>query len=187
MRKLTAARLLTAAALAVGGFAAAAPAQAAPAQAAPAHVQPADSQTVSAYVTSYGYNDDGNGHYGTAQIAYPQIHQQATEGSGAYNDPSTFATDQNEFAPGTIIYVPHLQKYFIMEDGCTECSQDWQNGKYHVDLWMGPASSQPEPALDDCEASITRDSAEIIANPDSGLPVDTTPMFSNGQCTAVTH
>jgi 3D (Asp-Asp-Asp) domain-containing protein len=148
----------------------------------------ADSQTVNVNVTSYGYNDndDGNGHFGTAVIAYPQIHSQATEDLGTYDQPTTFATDPGEFAPGTRIYVPYLQKYFIMEDGCAECSSDWQNGVYHVDLWMGPASSQPEPALDDCEGSITQ-SSDIIVNPDPGLPVDTTPMFSNGQCTVVQH
>jgi hypothetical protein len=155
----------------------------------PAHAAVADSQSVSVNVTSYGYNDndDGSGHYGTAKISYPQIHSQATEGSGTYDDPSTFATDQNEFAPGTIIYVPHLQKYFIMEDGCVECTADWQNGTYHVDLWMGPASSQPEPALDNCEALVTRNGVNIVVSPDNSLPVDTTPMFSDGQCTAVLH
>ncbi|MEY9964427.1 hypothetical protein ABIA33_002469 [Streptacidiphilus sp. MAP12-16] len=51
---------------------------------------------------------------------------------------------------------------------------------------MRPASSQPEPALDNCEGSITQ-SSDIIVNPDPGLPVDTTPMFSNGQCTVVQH
>jgi hypothetical protein len=148
----------------------------------------ADPQTINVLVTSYGYNDndDGNGHYGTAVIAYPQIHSQATEDLGTYDQPVTFATDQNEFAPGTVIYVPHVQKYFIMEDGCVECSSDWQDGNHHVDLWMGPASMQPEPALDDCEASITGN-FDIVVNPDSGLPVDTNPMFSGGQCTVHTY
>ena len=147
-----------------------------------------ESQTLNVNVTSYGYNDndDGNGNYGTAQIAYPQIHSEATEDTGTYDHPATFATDPGEFAPGTRIYVPYLQKYFIMEDGCAECSSDWQNGVHHVDLWMGPASMQPEPALDDCEGSITQ-SSDITVDPDPGLPVDTTPMFSDGQCTVVHH
>ncbi|WP_225728262.1 MULTISPECIES: hypothetical protein [unclassified Nocardia] len=148
----------------------------------------ADPQTINSYVTSYGYNDndDGNGHYGTAVISYPQIHQQATEDLGTYDRPSTFATDKDEFAPGTIIYVANVRKYFIMEDGCVECSGDWKQHKYRVDLWMGPASMQPEPALDNCEASITGN-FDIIVNPDPGLPVDTNPMFSDGQCTVHTY
>ncbi|MEY9859635.1 hypothetical protein ABH935_005268 [Catenulispora sp. GAS73] len=149
----------------------------------------ADPQTINVNITSYGYNDndDGNGHYGTAQIAYPQIHSIATEDLGTYSQPVTFATDQNEFAPGTIIYVPHLEKYFIMEDGCVECTSDWNNGIYHVDLWMGPNDAmQPEPALDDCEGSITG-AFDIIVNPDANQPVDTNPMFSNGSCTVDTY
>ncbi|MER6305473.1 hypothetical protein [Streptomyces sp. NPDC001657] len=151
-------------------------------------MRPSDSQNINVHVTSYGYNDndDGNGQYGTAQIAYPQIHNEATEDLGTYDHPATFATDPGEFAPGTRIYVPYLQKYFLMEDGCAACSSDWSNGVYHVDLWMGPASTQPEPTLGNCEGSVTQDSG-IIVNPDPGLPVDTTPMFSDGQCTVVHH
>jgi len=74
-----------------------------------------------------------------------------------------------------------------MEDGCVECTADWNNGVGHIGLWMGPNDSlQPEPALDDCEASITGN-FDVVVNPDSGLPVDTTPMFSDGQCTVHTH
>ncbi|HEV2374172.1 MAG TPA: hypothetical protein VGS19_18700 [Streptosporangiaceae bacterium] len=157
--------------------------------ASPASPAFADTQTINVLVTSYGYNDndDGMGHFGTAQIAYPQIHTIATEDLGTYSQPVTFATDANEFAPGTIIYVPHLEKYFIMEDGCAECTTDWSNGTYHVDLWMGPDDGlQPEPALADCEASITGN-FDIIVDPDPSLPVDTTPMFVDGRCTVNTY
>jgi hypothetical protein len=142
------------------------------------------------YITSYGYNDndDGNGHFGTAVIAYPDsLHSIATEGSGTYTDPVTFATDSREIAPHTIIYVPHLRKYFIMEDGCAECTTDWNSGRWHVDLFMGPNSAlQPEPALDNCEASITGNFTITIA-PGAGYPVDTQKMFQNGQCTVHTY
>ena len=145
-------------------------------------------QQMTVNLTSYGFNDndDGSGHYGTATIAYPQIHNQAHEGSGAFDDPITFATDANELAPGTIVYVPYLQKYFIMEDGCVECTDDWRRGVRHIDLWMGPASLQPEPALDDCEGDVTRTDT-IFANAGAGYPVDTTPMFSSGRCTVRLH
>src|SRR5579859_7095294 len=87
----------------------------------------AHADTINLLTTSYGYNDndDGMGHYGTAVISYPQIHSLATEDLGTYDQPVTFATDAGEFAPGTIVYVPFLQKYFIMEDGCVECTADW--------------------------------------------------------------
>lgn len=143
------------------------------------------------YFTSYGYNDndDGNGHYGTAVIAYPDKHHPiATEGKGTYSDPITFATDPREIPPHTMIYVPYLQKYFFMEDGCAECSDDWDNGhKWRTDLFMGPNNAmQPEPALANCESKITRNSVMYI-NAGPGYPVDVTPLFFNGLCTAHLH
>src|SRR4051794_27168565 len=97
---------------------------------------------VTVRVTSFGFNDndDGNGHYGSAVIAYPSVHSQATESSSRFDDPITFASDAGGFAPGTRIYLPYLQKYFVMEDGCVACSEDSANGIAHVDLWMGPSS-----------------------------------------------
>ncbi|MEK7116075.1 MAG: hypothetical protein AAB879_01630 [Patescibacteria group bacterium] len=145
----------------------------------------------STYFTSYGYNDndDGFGHYGTAAIAYPDSrHPIATEGLGTYTDPITFATDPREIPPHTMIYVPYLQKYFVMDDGCVECTRDWNNGKkWRTDLFMGGNKArQPEPALANCEASITRNDIMYL-NAGSGYPVDMTPLFSGGVCTARLH
>jgi hypothetical protein len=145
----------------------------------------------STYFTSYGYNDndDGNGHYGTATIAYPNSHHSiATEGTGTYSDPITFATDPREIAPGTIIYVPYLQKYFQMEDGCAECTTDWNNGqKWRTDLFMGGNTSlQPEPALSNCEDFVTRNDIMYI-NAGPGYTVDTTPLFSSTSHTCTAH
>jgi hypothetical protein len=142
----------------------------------------APSRAVAMYVTSYGYDDNSPP---STQIAYPVIHSQATEGAGTYDDPTTFATDRTELAPGTLIYVPHLRKYFVMEDDCAECDTDWeQQRKYHVDLWQGPQQASPQPALSDCEAMVTRESAPVVVNPPSTLAVDRTPLFVNGRCTA---
>jgi hypothetical protein len=143
------------------------------------------------YFTSYGYNDndDGNGHFGTAVIAYPDSHHAiATEGKGTYADPITFATDPREIPPHTMIYVPYLQKYFFMEDGCSECSSDWNNGHaWRTDLFMGGNTAlQPEPALGNCESRITRNSAMYI-NAGPGFPVDGRPLFANGVCSARMH
>ncbi|TAL19645.1 hypothetical protein EPN90_02895 [Patescibacteria group bacterium] len=145
----------------------------------------------STYFTSYGYNDndDGQGHFGTAAIAYPDsFHPVATEGLGTYTDPITFATDQREIPVHTIIYVPFLQKYFRMDDACGACTNDWNNGqKWRTDLFMGGNSAlQPEPALANCEAYITRKDIMYI-NAGPGYTVDTTPLFSNGVCTARLH
>jgi len=70
-----------------------------------------------------------------------------------------------------------------MEDGCVQCEQDFSNGKKHVDLWTGGSGSSGN-ALIQCEDSLTRDRAQIIVNPASNQPVDTTPLFDDrsGAC-----
>src|SRR5205814_4928603 len=88
--------------------------------------------TIDHLVTFYGWPDNdpaGNG------IAYPKIHSGAS-GTGTYADPITFATDPKEWAPGTILYVPYLKRYVIMEDSCGQCITDWKSGKYHIDVWL---------------------------------------------------
>ncbi|WP_394840866.1 hypothetical protein LZC95_27795 [Pendulispora brunnea] len=108
-----------------------------------------------------------------ANIAYPKIHGKAG-GTGTFSDPVTFASNKDEFAPGSKVYYPFLKKYFIMEDDCTRCDTDWSNGKkWHIDLWAGNST---DPAIGDCERSLTR-SGEVILNPPSNEPVDTTPIF----------
>jgi 3D (Asp-Asp-Asp) domain-containing protein len=158
-------------------------------------------KNVQVATTSFGFpdNDDGSGHYGTAVIAfpksdgYPTIHNQATEGTGTYNDPITFAAyigdtegDNATFPPGTRIYVPFLHKYFILEDQCAGCNNVKNGNAYHIDLWLGPSqpgANDTEQSIVSCEGQITHDSVTIIMNPTTTHPVDTTPIYKNGQCT----
>ncbi len=126
-------------------------------------------------VTLYGWPDNSPP---GGDIAYPQIHQSAG-GTGTYDDPITFATDQNELAPGTRVYYPYLKRYFIMEDGCAACSQDWQNGKRHIDLWVGGEGGDDN-AVINCEDSLTQDSGDVIVDPDPNQPVDSGPLFNSG-------
>src|SRR5205085_874199 len=77
-------------------------------------------QTITMTVTGYGWPD--NSPSGTA-IAYPQVQQEAG-GTGTYADPITFATDPNELAVGTVIYVRHVKRYFINQDFCGQCATD---------------------------------------------------------------
>ncbi len=160
------------------------------------------------YITWYGFNDNScqiESEHNCNTIAYPKsdgypvLHDIATEGTGTYSDPSTFATAADdsgknaEFAPGTIIYVPEVRKYFIMEDQCYECGQEWSAQKsYHVDLWMGPSYGSNNDSLMSCEDQLTLGEAyhgtgQIVINPPSNLAVDTTPLFTNDQCTAKTY
>jgi hypothetical protein len=132
-----------------------------------------------ANLTFYGFddNDDGRGHYGTAVIAYPKLHDVATEDLGTFERPATFATEKHYLAPGSVIYVPRLRKYWIMEDGCVECSDDWKKGIKHIDLYIGGHKLGGK-ALIDREEELTLDGPElIILDPPSHLPVDQTPLF----------
>lgn len=47
-------------------------------------------------------------------IAYPTPTRSEAGGLGTYEDPITYAGDKKATAPGTILYVPMLKKYFIM-------------------------------------------------------------------------
>jgi hypothetical protein len=65
-----------------------------------------------------------------------------------------------------------------MEDGCVECSQDWQNGKRHIDLWVGGEGGDAN-AVINCEDSLTQDAGDVIIDPDPGQPVDAGSIFNS--------
>jgi hypothetical protein len=140
------------------------------------HPTGSSGRTIDMKVTFYGwYDNDPPG----ADIAYPTRHKQAG-GSGTYNDPISFASVSSEFAPGTIVYIPYLQKYAEMEDLCGQCSTDWQEGEYHIDVWTNYSESNGLPSKDALiarEDSLTRDSTEVIVDPSPNLPVNSTPLF----------
>jgi 3D (Asp-Asp-Asp) domain-containing protein len=139
------------------------------------------------YVTFYGFddNDDGKGHYGNAVISNPILHKIATEDLGTYRRPSTFATDYRVFKAGTLIYIPKIHKYYLMEDTCVDCTHDILKGKKHVDLYMGGNLKLGGKPLIDCENKHTTDEKftdAIIVNPDDKWPVDPKPLFQDGKC-----
>src|SRR3989442_13251907 len=82
----------------------------------------AASKTQQTFLTFYGWWDNTPP---GGDIAYPQIHSTAG-GKGTYADPITFATSSDEPKPGTQVWVPRVEEYFLMEDGCDECSEDWK-------------------------------------------------------------
>ncbi len=138
-------------------------------------------------ITFYGWTD--NSPPGT-DIAYqhkyfPTSIHDAAGGTGTYSDPISLATDPNEFSIGTRIYVPYLQKYFIMEDLCGGCRDNWQKNppQYHIDLWMNSDGSHATQLLQ-CEGNLTRATATIEINPPSDRPVSSAPLFNpaDGTC-----
>jgi hypothetical protein len=129
--------------------------------------------TQSFFVTLYGWPDNSPP---GGDIAFPRIHDSAG-GTGTFSDPVTFATDQNELAPGTIVYYGFLHRYFIMEDECVACEQDWSRGIHHIDLWVGGEGGDSN-AVIDCEDALTQQ-GDVTLNPPSNEPVDTTPLFDS--------
>jgi hypothetical protein len=130
---------------------------------------------VTVRVTLFGYAD--NDPPGTA-IAHPRIHRGAA-GQGTYNDPITFAANPEQFAPGTMIYVPYLQKYFVMEDDCATAIKTASYGAPLIDLWAGGTASSNYNQLMAAESAYTRDSAQIIVNPTADHPVKAAPIFAD--------
>ncbi|MEO5968460.1 MAG: hypothetical protein ABIQ95_00920 [Bdellovibrionia bacterium] len=145
-----------------------------------------DSVQNNAFLTFYGYddNDNGKGSYGTSVISDPTIHQVATEDLGTYDHPSTFAADYRAFRAGERIYIPRLQKYYIMEDTCRACTDDADQGKSRADLYIGSNDQIQGQTLTACQISFTHDGYNdvIIRNPTDGHPVDTHPLYTKGIC-----
>jgi len=138
-------------------------------------------------VTLYGWPDNsppGNAIAYPENEGYPTIHNVAS-GTGTYSDPITYATDQAELPVGTIVYYAYLHRYFIMEDDCTECDEDWTGqgpdggpGLYHIDLWINGEGGNSNDVIN-CEDNLTQNSEAVIIDPPSNEPVDTTPLFNS--------
>jgi 3D (Asp-Asp-Asp) domain-containing protein len=145
------------------------PAAPPPAQQPPAQ-QP--SPNASGPITFYGAAD--NDPPGSRQIAFPNVMHGQAGGTGTFADPITFAAQQGRFAPGTKIYVPDVQRYFVLEDTCADCAGP------HIDLWTGAAT---DGGIVRCEDSLTRNgSRPYQLNPPAGLPVSAGDLYSNGHC-----
>ena len=151
------------------------------------------STTTKMFVTYYGWYDNSPP---GGDIAYPGLHNSAG-GTGTFSNPITFASDKSELKAGTKIYYAAVKKYFIMEDDCTECDEDW-TGKgpdggpklWHVDLWTGGKGGNEKDAID-CEDALTQSNPDgspkltsVIVNPPSNETVDSTPIFNakTGAC-----
>ncbi|GAA2025784.1 hypothetical protein GCM10009839_25020 [Catenulispora yoronensis] len=145
------------------------------------------------FLTYYGWWDNTPP---GGDISYPKLHKTAG-GTGTYADPITFATYTGELPAGTIVYVPRVGKYMIMEDSCQECQADWSghgpNGGpnlYHIDMWIGGQGGNAfdaincEDALTDYNTNGTPTLEPIVVNPPSNLAYDPMPLFntSTGQC-----
>lgn len=137
------------------------------------------SGTAQVAITFYGASD--NDPPGSTDIAYPNSRHGSAGGTGSYGDPITLATDPRELPAGSIVYVPSLRKYFVMEDDCEECINEWQTSRHpHLDLWMSATGGADLLA---CEEALTPTGlTPVEVNPGLDRPVDPRPLFEAGRC-----
>jgi hypothetical protein len=120
-------------------------------------------------ITFYGFPDN-----------CPPSAQPHSLGTGTYESPITFAGAPSAIPSGTLLYIGHFRKYFIMDDECEECEHDWKKRQvYHTDLWLGPDHmSSNYTRLVGCEDAMSDEQQRsAMLNPPKGLPVDTTPFY----------
>jgi 3D (Asp-Asp-Asp) domain-containing protein len=136
-------------------------------------VSPQESGRVvtTAYTTGYGYWD--NTPPGSTVISNPVLHQSAG-GTGTWADPVTIAVghsisngvDTLDFPAGTRMYIPNLEKYFIVEDACGDGAtpQDIpchnlsraarRGATVWFDVWIGGSSSSNSDSRQ-CQSTLT--------------------------------
>jgi len=127
-----------------------------------------------AYVTAYTWYD--NDPPGPA-IADPVLHRTAG-GTGSWADPVTLAVADGRFSPGTRLYLPHVRRYFIVEDTCASCGARplW------VDMWIDGRDGGPSD-VKTCAERLTGDFT-VELDPPPGRPVDAGILFGTRGCYA---
>lgn len=143
-----------------------------------ARPQPAG-RSWSAAITFYGAGD--NDPAGSTAIAHPNTRHAEAGGTGTYADPVTLASDPRELPVGTVVYYPPLKKYFVMEDDCASCIEEWESDQRpHIDLWAGDHSGADFLA---CENALTPGGTVTVElSPPPGRPVDTRSLYGSGGC-----
>jgi len=167
-----------------------------------AAAHPPERVLTNAYTTGYTWFD--NTPRGSAQISHPVLHRTAS-GTGSYADPITLAvghstasgTDRLDFPAGTRFYLPHLRRYFIVEDSCGDgprpqdaachrLSSAPAGARVWLDLYVGGGPKDSAAAVQACAATITDGDAalhRLIQNPRPNHPVVAGPLFAHARCT----
>ena len=162
---------------------------------------PASSERVikTAFVTGYSWFD--NTPVGSAAISHPVLHRRAG-GNGTYANPITVAVghslatgrDVLDYRAGTRFYVPHLRRYFIVEDTCgdgptpqklpchTVTGAPSGTTKW-IDVYVGGGPTSTAGAAAACASKITG-LRTMIVNPRPTYVVVKGPILNGKACTA---
>jgi hypothetical protein len=153
----------------------------------------AETVITTAFTTGYTYFDNTPPNSNT--ICCSQMPRGAAGGTGTYADPITLAVGFNnanvmDFPAGTRFYIPHVRRYFIVEDMCVGCHDPGKQpgATVWVDMWVGGTGGDSQAAAQDCAGKLTDSDKPLhtlIQNPPTGLAVVAGPLFQNNQCTAV--
>ncbi|HEX2808086.1 MAG TPA: hypothetical protein VHN80_18130 [Kineosporiaceae bacterium] len=169
----------------------------------PATARPSSERVLTnAFTTGYTWFD--NTPRGSAQISAPVLHRSAG-GTGTYADPITLAVghsnasgvDVLDFAAGTRFYLPHVRRYFIVEDSCGDGPRPQNTGchrlttapagaKVWVDLYVGGGPADKATAVQACASTVTDGDAalhRLIVNPHPNHLVVAGALFAHGRCT----
>jgi hypothetical protein len=106
-------------------------------------------------------------------------------------------TDVLDVAAGTRFYLPHVRRYFVVEDSCGDGPAPQRNGCHdrtqaplgaalRLDLYVGGTGSDRAVGVQRCAARVTdgdRPLHQIVVNPRRGYPVARGPLFQRGSCT----
>jgi hypothetical protein len=134
---------------------------------------------IRAYLTAYTYWD--NTPPGSAEISHPVAHQRAG-GRGTFTDTGE---DVLDYPAGTVIYVPDLARYFVVEDTCGDGPRP-ENGPWHrnvdepgvlqFDMWIGGKGGSTA-AANACAYGVTK-VYDIVLDAKRGYPVRTGEIFA---------
>lgn len=153
--------------------------------------------TPSVFVTAYTWFD--NTPPGSAVISNPIRHSQAG-GTGSYEDPITIAVGHSresgqsvlDFPAGTLIYLPNVRRYFVVEDTCGDgpnpelgpChsgAEQHGNATTWIDMWIGGAGESPEFVMN-CTAQVTGVQTAVFDPPGDYVVASGSGVIHDGKC-----
>jgi hypothetical protein len=133
--------------------------------------------TQTGYVTGYSWYD--NDPPGSAAIAYTDVRGRTEAGgTGTFEDPLTVAAPVGGLPKGTKVYIPHLERYGIVEDECATSHSAPDGCTADVDVWVD-GRDLPEATVDQCMSDLTGDHPFVV-NPAAGKPVRSGPVCGGG-------
>ncbi|KAI0452177.1 hypothetical protein F5B21DRAFT_506488 [Xylaria acuta] len=147
------------------------------------HRQPYPQQMVK--MTFYGYPDThGDGNCSPPYVAHNCNNPDGTArnwlagGDGSWGNPLSMA---GNFKPCSIVYVPYLHKYGIIDDSCPPCAQDL------LDVWVESGCYDDSGKVTQCEYDMTPADKQVVYynipfDQGSEQPVAKGPLYdSNSQ------